>query len=789
MKQGPKTQTAQNYINVEAIQDSILWTEDKHLFAFLRLRGRDNSLLDQEGHETVTDALTVAMAEETAPWQILSVPRTVDTRGMIRELRTLEEDCRNTTRRSLLEGEISSLEELTESGAQEPQIILKLWLPAAPGADRKLLDRAERIAQALENNGIHARVLDDAEILALCSAYAELGVWQGEPASDIPILPGRKRLFSRKRTPEEESHAALLERITPMGLEFHDTWFLVGGAYCRCYGVNRYPAELDYGWAVRLTGATDCVTCITFYPGQAAEIGDAISRSVRDSRRSAQEERDLREQMRQQRSAASGEVLIDKLDGGGQTLGQISIVTMPFAQSREALDGVCQDVVSRYAAKKMRLKILSCIQSDAFRHLSPYYPDQPRVGDCLQRVIPLETLMGGYPFTINTLRDDHGYYFARTADRGIVSLDIRYRGEDRTNGNGIVTGVAGVGKSTMLKAWLQSMVMSGMKCVVIDPEREFRDLCLALGGSWLDAGGGQYRYNPLEVQAPLRDEEGTENIYGADPNAFGQHLQILKSLMEYKLPGLTQAQLALLERSAYGLYARYGIDNDWAYDPNWKNYPTMEDWYRYLLDQEDPRYEELALLMEHMAVGSEAAIWNGQTNIDLDADLVVIDTKRLCDAPPSTRTAQYYSLMRLIFSKVSYDRETPYFILTDESQMLFDRQFPAGAVAMKNMAVRCRKYEGYLWMIFHSIHEMLDSSIREYGQVILDTAAYKVLFGTDGQNLVDTVELYKLTRAEERVLSGRQRGRAVALIGAQHLVLNFQIPRYKLALMGRGGGR
>ena len=215
----------------------------------------------------------------------------------------------------------------------------------------------------------------------------------------------------------------------------------------------------------------------------------------------------------------------------------------------------------------------------------------------------------------------------------------------------------------------------------------------------------------------------------------------------------------------------------------------MEDWYRYLLDQEDPRYEELALLMEHMAVGSEAAIWNGQTNIDLDADLVVIDTKRLCDAPPSTRTAQYYSLMRLIFSKVSYDRETPYFILTDESQMLFDRQFPAGAVAMKNMAVRCRKYEGYLWMIFHSIHEMLDSSIREYGQVILDTAAYKILFGTDGQNLVDTVDLYKLTRAEERVLSGRQRGRAVALIGAQHLVLNFQIPRYKLALMGRGGGR
>ena len=205
--------------------------------------------------------------------------------------------------------------------------------------------------------------------------------------------------------------------------------------------------------------------------------------------------------------------------------------------------------------------------------------------------------------------------------------------------------------------------------------------------------------------------------------------------------------------------------------------------------QKNPEFEHLAVLFKSMAVGADAYIWNGHTNIDLSADLVVIDTNRLYNSSDENRAAQYYNLMRQIFSTVSADQNTQYLIIADEAQILFDPELTLAAKAMKNMATRVRKYEGYLWLAFHSLQELLDNQVRLYGQSVLDTAAYKILFGTDGQNLADTVQLFKLTAEEEKVLESRMRKRALAMIGSQRLKVEFDIPAYKLSLMGSGGGR
>lgn len=204
---------------------------------------------------------------------------------------------------------------------------------------------------------------------------------------------------------------------------------------------------------------------------------------------------------------------------------------------------------------------------------------------------------------------------------------------------------------------------------------------------------------------------------------------------------------------------------------------------------EDPDYRNLTLLLESMAIGADSVIWNGHTNIELESDIVVIDTNQLYNSTDQNRAAQYYNLMRMVFSAVSADRDTPYLIIADEAQTVFDPALPQAARALNNMALRVRKYEGYLWLAFHSLHELLDERVRLNGQPILDAAAYKILFGTDGQNLSDTVSLFRLTQAEEKALEARVRGSALALVGSQHLKVEFDIPQYKLELMGKGGGR
>ena len=790
----PNTQTALDFINVEAIEGRILWTKDKQLFTFIRVKGKDNSLLTLDEHQKVTQRLAQDLADQKDPFQIISVPRTVDTDGMIHELKDLRGSSSNDAQLRLLTGEIAALEQMADDGAKEPLVFLKIWQAAARNADRELLERAEKLADRLSNNQISAHIMEDDEILHLCRIYAELGVWQAEKIeTDIPLLPRTERTISRKPSPEAMAELELLEQITPVGgIVFSPTDLMVGSTHCRCYGATRYPAGIDFGWAVQLMGATDCITCITYYPGNETEIGEALSKSIRASTRDAESESNIRTKKRYLRKAKDADRLIDAQDAEGMALGHMSIVTMPFADTVTELDQRSKEMIARFGRKQIKLRQLAQVQKDAFKHISPYYPDQPVVNEMLMRILPLETVVGGYPCTLNTLRDDHGVYFARTPDQSIISLDFFLRNDDRTNGNGIVTGIPGIGKSTMLKHVIESFFMQGVKIIVIDPEREFRTLCKNLGGSWWDAGGGKARINLLQIQAPIPDDE-KDQIWRSDPCPLSSHIHTIQTILQFKIPSLTDSQQSLLERALRELYAKFGIDLEWKFDYDRKptDYPIMKDLWELMNSKaaKEPVYAELALLLESMAIGADSVIWNGHTNIDFSAPIVVIDTYQLHDSTAQNRAAQYYNLMRMSFTIASRDQHTPYTIVADEAQTMFDPDLPAVSTAMKNIALRIRKREGCLWLAFHSLHELLDERIRLYGQPILDAATYKILFGTDGRNLADTVSLFKLTPAEEKVLDARQRGKALALIGSQHLKVEFKIPAYKLALMGTGGGR
>lgn len=791
--------TVQQLLGVKAIRETTLQTQSGQLFCYIWCQGADNSLLGEDDHASVTEAMTLALSEQTDIYQIISIPRTVDTQGMLERLRTMRQQTDNDTRLKLLSGEIAALEELEQDGAKEPLIFLKLWSTSTRNAEKNLMERASALVSHLQSCNIAASIMKTDEITRLCATYAEMGVWQQEATvpNDIPTLSGKKRLFTRRVSPEQQAYAELMEMITPTTVRFTASSGQIGSCICKLYGAMRFPAELDYSWAVKLMGATDCITCITYYPGQAQEIGNALSQSIRSSSRDAIEESDARRRKQFERKAADADRLIDNLDVRGMSLGHISIVVMPWAQDAQGLDEVCRNVLSRFAVKRIKLKLLSCTQKEAWMHLSPYYPNQPVIDDLTRRIIPLETLMGGYPFTANILRDDGGVYFARTPDRGIVSLDIFTRSADRTNGNGIVTGIPGVGKSTLLKSLLESMYMLGVRCIVNDPEREFRDLCRAVNGSWWDAGGNGARVNLLQLQAPLRDdteEEEYKQKRSDTLSILSLQIQHVVSVLKYLLPSLTDIQMALLKRALLKLYEMWGItmnsSTDCLYRPN-DQYPIMEDLWLLLQEMvsEDARYADLALLLEDMAVGADSLIWNGHTNIDLSAPMVVIDTKQLYAGSDRNRAAQYYNLMRMEFTAVSQDHNTPYLVIADEAQTLFDPELPQAAKALKNMALRLRKYEGCLWLAFHSLHELLDDRVRFDGQPILDAAAYKILFGTDGRNLADTVTLFRLTPAEEKSLEARKRGKALALIGNRHMQVEFELPQYKLDLMGGGGGR
>jgi type IV secretory pathway VirB4 component len=143
----------------------------------------------------------------------------------------------------------------------------------------------------------------------------------------------------------------------------------------------------------------------------------------------------------------------------------------------------------------------------------------------------------------------------------------------------------------------------------------------------------------------------------------------------------------------------------------------------------------------------------------------------------------------MCWEEIARDRTQPVFLQCEEAHTFLDPEIREPAMYLRNMSKRVRKYEGMLGVVFQSVVDASYEKIRLYGQAILDNSTYKLLFATDGKNLQETADTFQLTEAEQSILLGAPRGRALCLIGHQHVCVDFDIPQYKLDLMGKGGGR
>jgi|GEM_PF-84317 len=794
-KPDKKLLTAQEFLNVEDISDGILYSRDGYLFGYLSVRAGDNHLLSDEERIALAQNLTSAVSTgNNEPFQILSIPRTVDTMNMIEYMAEKRRETHEDAKLRLINGEISALQEMAREGTKEPMIAIKCWEKASRGADAILKKRLKELRAKLVEYQESVELMTDQEITYLCKVFADLTTYQDssdEIYEDIPLLPQKKR-FLTTRSAESGDSAALRNLLTPVGgISFGVSKVIIGPVVGRIYGAMRFPSELDYGWAVDLMNNSDCVTSITYYPGNTAELGDALARSIKTADRDAASETNPRRRKHFNKQAVDADQLIEEMDFKNAPIGHVAILAMPFSDREDKLEDICQSVSNRFAKKRISLKPLGNLQKDGYKHLSPYHPPQPLVEDVLKRILPLESLMGGFPMIVSLYRDDHGNYFARMMDGSVMALNLLMRGHDRTNSNMVITGAPGQGKSTALKHLLMTMYMNGVKIIAIDPEREFRDLCRNLNGTWLDVGGGTAKINPFQIHpVPLDDEDEENPLYNANDNAMALHIHTLDVFFKLYKPDLTDIQRAVLKRALVEVYREKGIA--WETDVTKlrpEDFPVAEDVCRYLNAHEDQRAQDLATLLNDMADGADSFLWNGYTNVDLSNDFIVMDTNRLMNSSNEVKRAQYFNNLTLCWQIMSEDRSKPVLLIADEGHILFDPEIPQTSMYLRNISKRDRKYESALWLVTHSLVDLLNEKVKLYGQTILDCATYKIFFGTDGKNLEETAELFHLTDAEKNILLSQQRGKALLMLGRQHIHVDFDIPPYKLELMGKGGGR
>lgn len=266
----------------------------------------------------------------------------------------------------------------------------------------------------------------------------------------------------------------LLNLITPIGLELKRNSLIIGENTGLIYGIVKYPQKVEYGWLSKITNIPGTVVGITFIPIDNGEFVASLSKSINQHRGIAESTKDPLLRQRAEKAAIDGEQIMLSIDQHGETVGTMIISIMATARDETNFNKICRKTESVITTNQCKLRIMANLQEQAFKSISPYHTLDESIEEVLKRIIPMSSFVGGFPFSSSGYNDGTGYYFGRDNGGGLVVLDPWKRGNDRTNTNFTITGVAGVGKSTVVKHIALAEYMKGTKIIFVDPEREVR---------------------------------------------------------------------------------------------------------------------------------------------------------------------------------------------------------------------------------------------------------------------------------------------------------------------------
>lgn len=592
----------------------------------------------------------------------------------------------------------------------------------------------------------------------------------------------------------------ILNIITPTFLRFEENGVMLGENYGKIFAIVRYPSEPIYGWLSKIVALEGTTAKVQFEPTDSGELVQRCNEQIRDYKSDLAVIKE--ESIKQQKERAIQDIsdMIRRINENQEVVGYVNILLFVQAPDKQVLKEREKKVKAIIATFGGQIRNLTNLQEQGYQAISPFGISSKEISDFGLRNMPLSTFIGGFINSKSGINDGIGIQLGKTDNGQLVIVDTRKRGNDRTNMNWFITGLPGVGKSTVVKYLTQCEFALGAKLIFNDPEREYVELTKALGGKVINcAGGTEGHINILQARTvPKLEDEEEDDLYhdeGHGTSELALHFQTIRTFLRLYKKNITDLQLAKLEEILERTYQRFDIT--WDTDVSKikeEEWPILKDLYDDIScelekNPNDKDLKDLQILLRSAAVGADSQIFNGHTNIRFDTDMIDLDISSLIDGDESILRAQTHNINSFVWNYISKDRNEIVLYIVDEGYLLVDPNNPEAIVFIKNISKRIRKYGGGLVFITHSCVDVLDPSVKRHGQAIIDNACFKLIMGTDGKNLEETTNLFDLTEAEKNLLLSRQRGKGLLFVGSSRINARIEVPRKMLELMGTAGGK
>ena len=552
--------------------------------------------------------------------------------------------------------------------------------------------------------------------------------------------------------------------------------------YGKVGGITDYPNILNLGVNSKYNKVPFTYTTHIFIPENSGLFTKGVAKGIRQAEMRGFETRDASIEISSKNEAMSGREMIEQIQDG-DTVGYMINLSMVFGKNENEVRERYQRFENLIEGLQMRFRGMSHLSRQTFKTLAPFYTINNEVEEIFKRNILFSDFCKCFPFASNKVTDS-GYYLGVDNMNGIL-LHNSWERKNSMNGNMVIIGESGSGKTTACKHILFNEFLIGTKLIIIDPEAEYVEFVKSLNGNVIDLSGENGNIiNPLQIRNIIDENNSSKSSYKL-------HLQKLRYFFKILFEDITNFQLNLLIDELEKTYKKFNIDEKSEIRKiNNKDYPIFTDLYNTIkqsfksIDKEDDNYYDYKVilnLMKDVTIGIYSNMFNNYTNVDLENDISVFKIADIQNVEDNIKKALYYNLLNFCWEQITNNKtkNDNTFLVIDEAHLMLDSRIKDTMATLKTISKRCRKYNANLMIITHSLIDMLDDDLRKEGQAILENANYKILLGTDGKNLEESQTIFKLTEQEVDILAIKKKGTGIFIAGSLKTPINFKILKYE----------
>lgn len=699
--------------------------------------------------------------------------------------------------------------EMAESFDEGQGCRITLFGKAITLGKRKAASSQKRSPAPPSNGGavLQAVLPEDNENIPIEEDLPTGALQEARAAAKDPQNAKPRRIRKKKQVPltpsEVRQHQTMdfFDRVAPGIIKFYTDYYIMGNSYRCAWVLQEFsPVSEDMALLRNLADKSGVSLRIYHAPVSSQEQRQIFDRALRKTNvektsgdfekviEGAEDQKDLISMRRDQRRTRD-------------SLLYCTVYLELRAKSLEALQSLQNDVDIELLHCKMSVDKLLLRQREGCLSVMPFGYNV--LEQQYARVLPVSSAANLYPFTYCGKTDRQGFYIGKARYGTNLLVDFDLRDVEHTNGSTLILGNSGEGKSYLMKILLTILREAGKTVMVMDPESEYRDLSIAMGGCALDMMNGEYIINPLEPRR-WTDKSGSEEKDEREPavfhedNTLVQHISWLKDFFGGYQQEFHSDHLNALEILLLRLYDKFGFTKETDFSKvHPADYPIMEDLFHlceFTLEHYDQSSKpelftkdclrKITLGIRSICVGAESAYFNGHTNIS-DDRFMVFDVADLLNTNDALKNAMLFNMLSYMSDALLKQGNTA--LGLDEAYLFLD--YPIAVKYLRSFMKRVRKRDSCVLIASTHVEDFLVPEIKEYTKPLFSTPTHRFLFypGSIGER--EYCDALHLEQAEYDLISSPRRGVCLYCSGRERYQLEVQTQHYRAAMFGSAGGR